>query len=101
MIASTELERFSCEDYLIDKYREGHFDRLSQLQVVLSHEDVYLDGAESHLVVGFAGCDGIQLCYRAERCGLWAYFPLEDVYELKANTIKELIQGYCDGSISV
>ena len=101
MIASTELQRFSCDDYLIDKYRDGYFDSLSQLQVVLSHEDAHLDGAESHLVVGFAGCDGIQFCYRANQSGLWAYFPLEDIYELKANTIKKLIQGYCDGSISV
>jgi len=101
MLASKELERFYCEDYLIDTYREGHFDRLSQLQVVLSHEEAHLDGAESHLVVGLAVCDGIQFCYRANQSGLWAYFPLEDIYQLKANTIKELIQGYCDGSISV
>ena len=101
MLSATDFEKFDCKEYLNEEYREGYYDEPSYLQLILKHDDAYLDGKAAHLVIGHAGCDGIQFCYRANEKGIWAFYPYEEDYDLKASTVKELIVGYCDASISL
>ena len=52
-------------------------------------------------MIGSAGCDGIDFCFRQGLRGIWAYYPVEGDYVLVAANLKALEEGWLNGSISV
>ena len=101
MLPSSDFDEFDTLDYLDSEYCEGYCHEFSCLQLILKHSDAYLAGEQSHLVIGHAGCDGIEFCFRKNKQGVWAFYPIDHEYEFKAKTIKELVVGYLGGSIKV
>jgi hypothetical protein len=63
--------------------------------------DITIQREGSDLVVGSAGCDLIDFCFRNGSDGVWAYYPIDDEYVLVAATLNELETGWKDGSIKV
>ena len=101
MVTEVEFEKYACDEYMGGQYRSGFYYDDSYLQLVLPLEQAYLGGNDSHLVFGHAGADGIEFCYRQEKEGIWAFYPIDQEYELKSKTLSELVLGWCNGSITV
>jgi len=101
VLSVTEFENYQCEEYLSEEYRDGFYHAGSFLQLVLPADDAYIGEGGSFLVIGHAGFDGIEFCYRLGMQGIWAYYPIDQDFELKANTIKGLVAGWCNDSITV
>jgi len=93
--------RFKCDEYLSEFASSGFYHEESYLQLVYPKEDVFINHESGHLVIGSAGADGIEFCFRAHLEGVWAYYPIEMSYKFISGTVKELIEGYCNGNITV
>ena len=93
---------FSCQEYFASpRFRRGILLEWAQLQIVYpEHELRVLDDA-SFLAIGSAGADGIEFGYRADQAGLWAYYPVDQVFQWVAPSISHLIEGYESGAITV
>lgn len=91
---------YSCKEYFAS-FADGRFDGDSQLWFILPRSDtkVYLE--RGAFVVGSAGADGIDFCFRKGQSGVWAYYPIEDEWGLKADTLAEFERGWLNGSIVV
>jgi hypothetical protein len=101
VLTVAELEKYQCEEYLSEKYRGGFYHARSFLQLVLPVGDAYIGEDRTFLVIGHAGSDGIEFCYRLGIQGIWAYYPIDQDFELKANTIQDLVAGWCSDSITL
>lgn len=101
MIAKKLLdENYGCAEYL-SKYEGGYYDDQSFLQLVLPLADVTINNEHEHLVIGHAGTDGIEFCYRIHKPGVWAFYPKEDRFQKVAANIGQLVEGWCNGTIKV
>lgn len=93
---------YECEEYFRNGWAEkGHFSKDSETWIVCPLTEAYEDAAISFFAVGRSGWGGIDFGYRKGMSGLWAYYPIDDDFELKAPTIEELVKGYCSGEIKV
>jgi hypothetical protein len=90
----------ACDEYF-QNFAQGRYDSLSQIWFILPVEESYLDHVRGAFVVGRPGCDGIEFCFRAGERGIWAYYPIEERWEIKAGNLVELEQGWLSGSITV
>jgi len=95
-----EFRSFRCAEYF-NAYQDGRYDADGQWWFILPANNVTVDTVRQALVVGSPGADGIDFCYRAGLDGIWAYYPIEDRWSLVASTLRELEQGWLDGTISV
>lgn len=93
------LGRYGCEEYVTGNYSKGYYDEYSCIQLILPVNDAVI--SRGHLVVGYAGVDGIEFCFRAEHLGIWAYYPYENNYELKASTLAAFVDGWLNGKVTV
>ncbi|MVF14841.1 hypothetical protein FT643_22145 [Ketobacter sp. MCCC 1A13808] len=101
MITVDTIQKFKCEEYARGEYAKGYYDKESYLQLVLPINEAYVSRENTHLVVGHAGADGIEFCYRERQPGIWAYYPIDNDYELKAINIASLVAGWRSGEINV
>ena len=53
------------------------------------------------LTIGYAGCDGIEFRLRANSSGVWAYYPIEERYELLGGEIVNVATGWLNGTVRV
>ena len=53
------------------------------------------------ITVGYAGCDGIEFRLRATSPGVWAYYPIEERYQLIGHEIVSVATGWLNGTVSV
>ncbi|NWG53702.1 MAG: hypothetical protein HXY28_08290 [Hydrogenophilaceae bacterium] len=83
------------------RYAEGRFDEKAQAWLILPREHARLDEARGALVIGSAGVDGITFCLRKGLAGVWAYYPHEDEFQIKATSLEHLERGWADGTIWV
>jgi hypothetical protein len=90
----------ACIEYF-ERYALGRYDAPSYLWFLLPIEKSSLDYARGAFVIGHAGCDGIEICFRVGQLGVWAYYPSEERWELKADTLDEFERGWLDRSITV
>ncbi|MCB9857429.1 MAG: hypothetical protein H6818_17240 [Phycisphaerales bacterium] len=105
-MAAAEIDRAylpwspSCNEYF-KGFSTGRFDKDSQLWYILPIQKVSLDHSRGAFVVGHAGCDGIEFCFRISDPGVWAYYPIEERWELLAPSLAELERGWLSGAITV
>jgi hypothetical protein len=91
---------YGAEEYFTSaRARHGHFDPVSQMQVIVPAAEVYEDVEHQLLVVGHTGWDGIDFGYRNGLPGLWA-FPVDGEFRPAADTLDELVEGWCSGRLS-
>ncbi len=95
------FSNFDCGDYLVDEFAKGYYDDESYLQLVYAFDEVNLSDDSHVLFIGSAGADGIEFCYRLNKKGIWAYYPIDDEFKYIARDINELISGWQTGSIFV
>ncbi len=101
MIAKKYLiENYDCADYF-SVYEDGYHDDPSCLQLVLPVSEVSIDPKHHHLVIGHAGADGIEFCFRIHKAGVWAFYPIEERFQKVATGISQLIEGWRNGTIKV
>ncbi|MCS6205268.1 hypothetical protein ACRN94_01365 [Shewanella baltica] len=93
-------ENYDCAEYL-SRYEGGHYDEQSFLQLVLPLTDVTISNEHQHLVIGHAGADGIEFCYRIHKPGVWAFYPIEGRFQKVATNIGQLVEGWSNGTIKV
>jgi hypothetical protein len=55
----------------------------------------------TELTVGFAGCDGIEFRLRAHASGVWAFYPIEERYQLLGHDIADVAAGWLAGTVHV
>ena len=89
-----------CDEYFAS-YAEGIYDEASQYQYIYDRGAIEIDKEREDLVIGSAGAGGIYFCFRKYKPGLWAYYPIDERYEFKAQTLAELVEGWFDGRIKV
>ncbi|MFD2232133.1 hypothetical protein [Alkalimarinus sediminis] len=93
-------ENYDCDEYL-SKYEDGYYHKESYLQLLLPVSEVSIDSKTEHLVIGHAGADGIEFCFRIHKPGIWAYHPMEGRFQKVAVSISKLIEGWHSGAIKV
>lgn len=89
-----------CDEYFAS-FSDGIYDEASQYQYIYDRGAIEIDREREDLVIGSAGAGGIYFCFRKHQPGLWAYYPIDERYELKAQTLAELVAGWFDGRIKV
>src|SRR5262245_16491657 len=90
----------ACDEYF-NQFTDGRHDAASRLWFVLPRAEIQIDRGRDALVLGRAGCDGIEFCLRRDHAGVWAYYPIEKRWVLKAASLMALECGWLDGSIFV
>ena len=101
MIAKKYLsENYDCSEYL-SKYEDGFYDDESYLQLVLPVTEASIDSTHQHLVIGYAGADGIVFCFRIHKSSVWAFYPIDAKFRKVASSVSELVEGWCSGTIKV
>lgn len=93
-------ENYDFSEYL-SRYEGGYYDNEACLQLVLPISEVTIDTKHQHLVIGHAGSDGIEFCYRIHKPGVWVFYPIESEFQIVAANIGQLIEGWCNGTIKV
>lgn len=102
MTVPPQFANYKCADYFAsDRYTHGVWDDKSQLWVIVSADEVIEHPELELLVVGRPGCDGIEFGYRKGLDGLWAYYPIEQVFELVAPTVRNLVEDWFSGALTV
>ena len=93
---------FHCEDYFSEGWSEhGHFDEPAQTSVIVPLTEAYEDTDIEFLIVGRSGWGGIDFGYRKGHAGLWCFYPIDREFKFMAETVAELVNGWCSGKISV
>ena len=100
MLVQSDIIKFNCNEYASGEFSNGYYDKLSHLQLILPLSEASI-GEGGQLVIGYAGTDGIEFCYREHHHGVWAYYPIDKEFVLKANSLVELVKGYLNSSILV
>ncbi|WP_444940639.1 hypothetical protein ACJJI3_19420 [Microbulbifer sp. ZKSA004] len=93
-------ENYDCAEYL-SKYEGGYYHDESFLQLVLPISDITINIEYQHLVIGHAGGDGIEFCFRIYEVGIWAFYPAEGRFQKVAANISQLVDGWSNGTINV
>jgi len=90
----------TCAEYF-EKFTDGRYHEAGRHWFILAQLEILVDRCGKDLVIGSAGCDGIDFCFRQGLRGIWAYYPVEGDYVLVAANLKALEEGWLNGSISV
>ena len=94
-------QHYPCEEYFSPDWAlRGHFDEFSQTPVVVPLSEAYEDVEHQFLLIGHSGGDGVDFGYRSGHAGLWAY-PVDGEFEFMADTLRELVAGWCSGSLTL
>lgn len=93
-------ENYDCNEYF-SKYEDGYYYSESYLQVLLPLREAIINADHQHLVIGNAGSDGIEFCYRIREAGIWTYYLVDARFEKVADSISQFLDGWCNGSIKV
>ncbi len=102
MTVPPNLSQYPCADYFNSSWVDaGLWEEESQNMLILPFSDIVEHLKTGFLEVGRPGVDGILFGYRANLPGVWAYYPIDQEFELKANSIAELVSGWLSGHITV
>jgi hypothetical protein len=99
-VMTEDFSRFDCLEYFRD-FQAGRYDPVAQLWFILPAEQLQVDDEREALVVGRAGVDGIDFCYRAGHTGIWAFYPILREWVAVAPTLKNLEDQWNNGSLRV
>lgn len=93
---------YECDDYFQGRWSDdGLFDEASQTLVIVPLNDVYEVDEQVFLAIGRSGAGGIDFGYRKNQAGLWAFYPVEQEFKFMADSIQELVEGWCSGRLWV
>ena len=96
------LRQYACEGHFASGWlREGCWDEESQTMLLVPVSDIKEHSDKAFLEVGRAGVDGFIFGYRAHLPGVWAYYPIDEEFVLKADSLAELVSGWLAGDITV
>jgi hypothetical protein len=102
MQVPAHLRRYHCEDYFDSEWAEqGYWDEPSQLMLIVPAVDVKERPELSLLVIGRPGVDGIEFGYRLGQQGLWAYYPIDREFVVVSVSVKQLVESFLSGELSV
>ena len=100
-------ERFRCDEYF-EVYADGYWSEAEQLWLVRPWGQVAEDIARAapssfteYFPVGDAGVDGISFGYRAGAPQIWAYFSIANEFDVVAESLRALVNGWIEGKIKV
>ena len=80
---------------------DGFYSTVEQYWTIRPPSEWEHDPDRSWLCLGGPGVDGIEFGVRKNTPGVFAYYPIDDDYVLKADSVPELIRGWRDGTITV
>lgn len=81
--------------------KEGYYDQGSYYWYIQKKANWKVDMQRSFLHFGNAGCDGIEFGLGENMNGVWAYYPLNNEFIKKVETVDEFIAGWISGEINV
>jgi hypothetical protein len=81
--------------------REGVYSQLEQYWTVRPVDDREKIDFPGWISIGGPGVDGIQFCCHTENGGIYTYHPIERRFELVAETVADLVDGWQAGRIKV
>lgn len=81
--------------------KEGFYSESEYYWTIRQETEWEYDPNREWLCLGGPGVDGIEFGIRRGFAGVFAYYPIEDRYELKAESVPDLIEGWCEGRIKV
>ncbi|MCT7376901.1 hypothetical protein [Chelativorans salis] len=90
----------ACEEYFRD-YSEGYFDEGGQMWYIRKRKGVEIAPQRSALIIGDAGVDGVDFCFRVGMMGVWAYYPYEAEHRRLAPSVRQFLDEWLSGSITV
>ena len=88
----------ACDEYF-DNFEQGFYDESNILQLILPADKTSVEAERGDFVIGHAGVDGIYFCFREGKTGVFAYYGIDDEHVLVAPNIRELVQGWTEGSL--
>jgi hypothetical protein len=80
---------------------EGVFSQEEQYWTVRPVDEWEQMDRPEWISIGGPGVDGIQFCSCIESNGIHVYYPNEDRFELVAETVPQLVEGWQTGRITV
>ena len=80
---------------------EGFYSELEQYWTIRPQAEWVYHPDRQWLCLGGPGVDGIEFGVQKGVAGVFAYYPLEGDCLLKADSVPELIRGWCEGTITV
>ena len=93
---------YQCIDYFEGLWMTcGYFDEASQTMLIVPLHDAYEVAESGFFAVGRSGGGGIDFGYRKTHRGLWAFYPIEQEFKFMAESIHELVDGWCAGQLAV
>lgn len=101
-ISRGRFEQYQFADYLASVWSaDGLWDEKCYLRLLEPLSQIEELDQKGFLQVGRPGVDGIGFGYRAGCEGFWAYYPMEDRFEILAPSITEFVTGWQAGTITV
>ena len=82
-------------------FSKGRFDDVGKYGFIYSRDQARTSEDGERLYIGRAGVDGIEFVFRRGSPGVWAYYPIEGDYMLKAENIATFEAGWRSGEITV
>ena len=102
MSPHAQIARYHCVEYLNSRWAvDGLWDEQAQLWLIEPFSRTHQLHDADFLQIGRPGVDGIGFGYRADFEGLWAYYPVDQVFKFLAASVAILVQEWMDGKITV
>lgn len=83
------------------QFSDGRFDRIKDLGFIYSKQEVRESQDGETLYIGRAGTGGIEFVYRRGSPAIWAYYPIDGDFEVKADDILSFEEDWRSGQIKV
>jgi hypothetical protein len=80
---------------------EGCYSPTDQYWIIRPRVEYRYDAERDWLFIGGPGVDGIEFGVLRGRKGVFAYYPIEDDYVLKAASAAELFRDWLTGKVTV
>ena len=80
---------------------DGVYDESAQYWLIRKQEEFEERPEIGFLEIGGPGVDGIGFGLRKGMTGIWAYYPIDNEFELKASDLEGLLNGWREGTITV
>ncbi len=82
-------------------FSDGRWDEAGKYGFIYSRQQARISKDGERLYIGRAGVDGIEFVFRRGSPGIWAYYPIDGDYMLKADTMTSFEEGWRAGEITV
>ncbi|MHA3978697.1 hypothetical protein ACW9UR_13515 [Halovulum sp. GXIMD14794] len=102
MVTRAEAAPWSpASDCYFECYADGVYDTFNHLHLILPADRAYVVAERGDLVVGHAGVDGIEFCFRRGIPGVFAWYGIEAEHRLVAEDLDALLRCWNDRTIKL